>query len=290
MLLAVYGLDLLGGGDSSSAGAAAAAFKLACLTLAFVPRERVIDCRNQSYVVSMLNRALRICTGLWLCMYHELGEGAELRRQVRGKDACKVTTHCTTAACSSLPLVDPSSSCCTGESTCQYASAQPYAHPIHAYRSESRESVDLRNPFTTTARTEHSHLAQSVCTSSTALCPFSKPTRVSDNLVDIAMMLLQRQSTTRAARGGRQNAAAARGGAAAPLLPLPLRRNAAAQRAAVAARAASSEPTVTITFVERDAKAGSSNTVEVAAPSGEQLRATMMDAKVDLYTTWGKVR
>lgn len=58
-----------------------------------------------------------------------------------------------------------------------------------------------------------------------------------------------------------------------------------------AAAAGTAEPTVTIKFVERDPKAaaGAGSTVEVAAPSGEQLRFTMMESKVDLYTTWGKI-
>ncbi|KAF8060497.1 LACS4 [Scenedesmus sp. PABB004] len=66
-----------------------------------------------------------------------------------------------------------------------------------------------------------------------------------------------------------------------PLGSRPARRRAAA---AAAAAAGAEEPVVQVTFLSDDAPA-----LTLDVPSGEQLRAAMLDGKVDLYTTWGKI-
>ncbi|KAI8463081.1 MAG: 2Fe-2S ferredoxin-type domain-containing protein [Monoraphidium minutum] len=48
--------------------------------------------------------------------------------------------------------------------------------------------------------------------------------------------------------------------------------------------ASTAEPTISVTFVDKEG-----GNTEFDCPSGEQLRAVMMENKVDLYTTWGKI-
>lgn len=88
-------------------------------------------------------------------------------------------------------------------------------------------------------------------------------------------MLASRSTSARAARPSAAPTAAAR------------RRHCRCRAAAASsdAVAAGGPPTVAVTF--RAKEGGDPVTLQVE--SGEQLRAAMIDAKVDLYTTWGKI-
>eukprot|EP00879_Flechtneria_rotunda_P004911 GHRR01005185.1.p1 GENE.GHRR01005185.1~~GHRR01005185.1.p1 ORF type:complete len:157 (+),score=18.27 GHRR01005185.1:292-762(+) len=56
------------------------------------------------------------------------------------------------------------------------------------------------------------------------------------------------------------------------------------QRAPIKARS-SAQPAVTVVFNTPD----SSQPISIECPSGDQLRYSMLENKVDLYTTWGKI-
>ncbi|GBF98087.1 photosynthetic NDH subunit of subcomplex B chloroplastic [Raphidocelis subcapitata] len=61
------------------------------------------------------------------------------------------------------------------------------------------------------------------------------------------------------------------------------RRTAAPRPPRAGPETAPQEPVINVTVTDGDAK------IKVACPSGEQLRASLLENKVDLYTVWGKV-